>query len=140
MANVPIHSWYPNFGKDGNFEEVYGWDVVLRHIFTVLVTRPNTRQWQPEFGCRLLDMLFEVNENEASFENVIKEAFRWVPYVRLESVSCKIEPMANHNGKKASIKLKITYSGETKDVVFEIPPQLDLLNGTIYDIKVRRKG
>ena len=116
MSDKRIHSWYPTFGPDGNFEEVAGWDVVLRHIFLVLVTRPNTRQWQPEFGCKLLDMLFETNLTESSFENVIREAFNWIPECRLEDVKCQITPMSNHNGNKASISLKISYDGESKNV------------------------
>lgn len=139
MSDTRIHSWFPNFSNDGNFEEVAGWDVVLRHIFTVLVTRPNSKQWNPEFGCRLLDLLFEINVDESTLNNTIKEAFRWIPYVKLESVESSIEDMSNHTGKKAHIALKIRYDGETKNVTFDIPSQLDLLNGTIYDIKVKRR-
>ena len=83
-------------------------------------------------------MLFETNLTESSFENVIREAFRWIPECRLDDVKCQITPMSNHNGNKASISLKISYDGETKNVVFEIPPQLDLMNGSLYDIKVHR--
>ena len=138
MPAQPIRSWYPYFGPDGNFIELYGWDVVLRHIFTVLVTRPGSRQWQPEFGCNLLDMLFETNLTEKDFEDVIRGAFKWIPYVTLKNVNCKISPMSNYRGNKASINLSIGYAGETKEVSFQVPSQMDLLNGLIHEIKVTR--
>ena len=133
-----ITGWYPYFEDSGNFQELYGWDVVLRDIFTVLVTRPGTRQWQPEFGCTLLDLLFEVNVTEDTLNDVITSAFRWLPFVILNSVSCKLEPMTNFRGQKALITINISYEGETRDVVFDIPPQIDLMNGQIHQIKVRR--
>lgn len=135
-----ITSWFPDFDTDGDFTKSTGWEVVLRHIFTVLVTRPGTRQWNPEFGCKLLDMLFEVNLTEQDFKSVISDAInRWIPYVRLEECECKISPMTNHTGNKANIKLKINYNGETKNVLFDIPPQLNLMDGNIHSIKVTRK-
>lgn len=138
MAKQPITSWYPYFDASGNFVELKGWDVVLRQIFTVLVTRPGTRQWQPEFGCTLLDMLFEPVSNESQFNDIIKAAFKWLPHVTLQSVNCSIVDMSNHTGKQVKIALKVGYSGETRDVSFIIPPQLDLLNGQIHNIKVLR--
>ena len=126
------------FDKDGNFVELYGWDVVLRHIFTVLVTRPGSRQWQPEFGCKLLDLLFDNTSNESSYNDIIKDAFRWIPYVTLTKVNSKLQKMTNGSGYKLSIALTVSYAGETKHVSFIIPPQMDLLNGQIHSIKVQR--
>ena len=98
------------FDKDDNFVELYGWDVVLRHIFTVLVTRPGSRQWQPEFGCRLLDLLFDNTSNESSYNDIIKDAFRWIPYVPLTKVNSKLQKMTNGSGYKLSIALTVSYA------------------------------
>lgn len=139
MPTQPLTNWYPYFDKSGNFQECYGWENILREIFTVLVTRPGSRQWQPEFGCNLLDMLFEINLTEQDFVDVIKTAFiRWLPHVSLESCSCKISQMTNRYGLKASISMKIGYNGESKNVIFNVPPQLDLQNGMLYDVTVSR--
>lgn len=125
--------------KDGNFVELYGWDVVLRHIFTVLVTRPGSRQWQPEFGCKLLDLLFEnASDNETQYADVIRGAFRWIPYVTLRDVQAKLSKRTNGNGYNLSISLSVGYAGETRNVNFVIPPQMDLMNGQIHSIKVTR--
>lgn len=139
IPTQPIHSWYPMLDKDGNFIELYGWDVVLRHIFTVLVTRPGSRQWQPEFGCNLLDLLFEnASTNENQYADVIRGAFRWIPYVSLQKVNAKLNKRTNGTGYNLSISLTVSYDGETKNVNFVIPPQMDLMNGQIHDIKVTR--
>jgi len=125
--------------KDGNFVELYGWDVVLRHIFTVLVTRPGSRQWQQEFGCKLLDLLFEnASTNETQYADVIRGAFRWIPYVTLRDVQAKLSKRTNGNGYNLSISLSVGYAGETRNVNFVIPPQMDLMNGQIHSIKVTR--
>lgn len=139
MASKTIVSWYPDFGTDGNFVTSYGWEVVLKHIFTVLVTRKGSRQWNPEFGCRLLDMLFEINLQESDFVQCIKEAFQWIPYITLSECNCKIEDIPNHTGKRALLKLKVEYNGESKSIEFDIPSDLDIMNGSIHDIKVNRK-
>lgn len=138
MPIKPITGWYPDFDDSGNFQELYGWDVVLRQIFTVLITRPGSRQWQPEFGCRLLDLLFDTDITETTFNDCIKTAFKWLPHIKLKDVECKVSQMTNFRGQKASIKMSIAYNGETRDVSFEIPSQLDLMNGQLHQIRVRR--
>ena len=140
MPTTPITNWYPYFDSSGNFTESYGWDNILKEIFIVLVTRPGTRQWQPEFGCKLLDMLFEINLTENDFVNVIQTAFdKWLPHINLIECKCNISNLNNRNGLKADIDMTINYEGETKDVVFNIPPEMDLQNGVIHNIKVYRK-
>ena len=140
MPTTPITNWYPYFDSSGNFTESYGWDNILKEIFIVLVTRPGTRQWQPEFGCKLLDMLFEINLTENDFVNVIQTAFdKWLPHINLVECKCNISNLNNRNGLKADIDMTINYEGETKDVVFNIPPEKDLQNGLIHNIKVYRK-
>lgn len=141
MPEKPLTNWYPYFDSSGNFTESYGWDNILKEIFILLVTRPGTRQWQPEFGCKLLDMLFEINLSENDFVNVIKNAFvRWMPHVELKECKCVISELNNRYGLKADINMTIGYDGEIKDVVFNIPPKVDLQNGVIHNIKVFRKN
>lgn len=136
----PIHDWYPYFDKDMNFVELYGWDIVLRHIFTVLVTRIGTRQWQPKFGCKLLDRLFDAEASEDDIIGDIKTAFSWLPHIDLVSTTCKMEPMPDGKGRRAAIQLRVNYEGEEKDVNFIIPAYMDLLNGTIHKIQVIRNA
>ena len=92
------------------------------------------------FGCKLLDMLFEINLTENDFVNVIQTAFdKWLPHINLVECKCNISNLNNRNGLKADIDMTINYEGETKDVVFNIPPEMDLQNGVIHNIKVYRK-
>jgi len=46
--------------------------------------------------------------------------------------------MSNSKGKRAEISMRVSYNGEHKDVSIEIPPQMDILNGMIHQIRVRR--
>ena len=135
-----LTNYYPDFDASGNFKQCDSWENVLREIFTVLVTRPGTRQWNPEFGCRLLELLFEYGVQESQFVDVIKEAFvKWLPHVDLESVTCSISKMPDSVGQKATLKLKIAYAGESKTVGFDITPHMDLLNGAVHQINIIKK-
>lgn len=139
MPSQLLTGWYPYPDKSGNFQECTGWDNILREIFILLITRPGTRQWNPEFGCRLLDMLFEINLSEEDFVNVITNAFqKWLPHINLKSCECKISRQKDRYGLKADITMKIEYDGETKNVKFNVPSQMDLNNGIIHNISVTR--
>ena len=140
MPAKPLKSWYPYYDASRNFQECTGWEVILREIFTVLVTRKGSRQWNPEFGCGLQDLIFEVGVQESDFQSCVSEAIkRWVPQVTLESVSVGMTPLTTRSGYKVSLNLKISYAGESKDVAFDIPSQMDLLSGAIHQITVKRK-
>ena len=105
-----LTNYYPDFDASGNFKQCDSWENVLREIFTVLVTRPGTRQWNPEFGCRLLELLFEYGVQESQFVDVIKEAFvKWLPHVDLESVTCSISKIGNIRYKSAIIIIIIDF-------------------------------
>jgi phage baseplate assembly protein W len=135
----PIVSWVPMFDDAGNFMELTGWDVVLKHIFLVLVTPKGTRQWNVEFGSRLLSFLFEVDVTETTINEEIQEVFaRFLPHVKLISVTTTFEEIPIRGGKKAKIQLKISYDGEDKTVIIKMPEGLDLLRGSIYDVTVER--
>ena len=135
-----LTNWYPDFDASGNFRCCTSWENILREIFTVLVTRPGTRQWNPQFGCKLLDLLFEYGVQENQFVEVIREAFiKWLPHVDLDSISCTLSKMPDTIGQKASVKLKISYGGESKTIGFDIPPHMDLLNGAVHQINITKK-
>ena len=119
--------------------ECKGWDVVLKQLFTVLVTVPGTRQWNPEFGCHLTDRIFDIDINENDFSNEIQNAIsKWIPYVKINKVSVSIQKLEQRSGNSANINIDINYAGESRKVEFQIPSQLDLLQGSIYNIKAKR--
>ena len=139
MPSKVITSWFPQFGKDGDFIKCEGWDVVLKQLFTVLVTVPGTRQWNPEFGCHLTDRLFDIDINESDFSNEIRNALtKWIPYIKVNNVSVSINKMNERSGNYALINIDISYKNETKKVEFQVPYRMDLLQGSIYNIKAKR--
>ena len=138
LSSTPIHGWYPNFDSSGNFEEVSGWDVVLRELFTVLVTRPGSRQWNPDYGCKLMDVIYDTNTDKSTFESIVKDALKWVPELKMKGISIEVNDMTSRTGKSVSLSLDLEYSGEKQKVSVTIPSQLSLTRGVIYQIKVKR--
>ena len=137
--NKVITSWIPVFDDTGNFKEIYGWDVVLKHIFLTLVTPKGSRQWNPEFGSRLLSFLFESTLTEQDFNDEIQNVFnQQLPHIHLVSVTTQFTDFQNRTGKRANVSMKIRYDGEDKQVTFDLPDGLDLMSGSIYDVNVIR--
>ena len=46
--------------------------------------------------------------------------------------------MNERSGNYAQINIDISYRNETKNVEFQIPSRLNLLQGSIYNIKAKR--
>lgn len=135
-----IKSWIPIVDESGSFKEISGWDVVLKHIYTVLMTTPGSRSWQPEFGCRLNELLFEPSGTVTTenLRNEVEYAMRWVPYVSVISVNVSIVPITSRGaGVAAQINMVVKYNNETLPIGISVPSNLDKLNGTIYDVGIQ---
>jgi len=73
----PITTFLPTFDSRGNFKEETGWNVIIKSIFMCLAVRRKTRQWQPEFGSRLHEFLFEHNVAEGDIAREVEAACSW---------------------------------------------------------------
>lgn len=131
-----ITSWLPKFDASKNFISVSGWDAIIKQIYLVLVTRKNTRQWQPDFGCNLLDYLFEIGDQKENIKTEIKNSMHWVPEVEVLEVDVQEEKIPGRTGKRIYINMRIKYLEKTKKLKLLIPESIDLLRGSIYDIKI----
>jgi len=132
----PITTFLPTFDARGNFKEETGWNAIIKSIFMCLAVRRKTRQWQPEFGSRLHEFLFEHNANAGDIAREVEAACRWESRATVTGITVTIEDIKTRPGKVARISMTINYNETNKDVTFRIPSQIDLLNGKIYDICV----
>lgn len=129
-----VAGFLPKIGPDGDFLEITGKKRILSEIYTVLVTVPGTRSWQPEFGCILLNKIFALNTKGTIEElkgDIKNSLSRWVPDIDIESVDIKdTENEANQLAVYISIKYK--FEGVEYDEVLNVPKSIEFLNKGFY--------
>ena len=81
-------------------------------LLTNLGERPN----QPEFGSRLLEVVFEFKD-DALIEEVINEAVdKWLPYITINSITTNTE-QANPNRLNVSIDFSVATAPDATEQI-----------------------
>ena len=88
-----------------------------RHnLKNLLLTNLGERPHQPEFGSRLLEVVFEFKD-DALIEQVINEAVdKWLPYVTINSVTSVVDS-TNPNRLNVSIDFSVSTEPDAKDQI-----------------------
>ena len=82
----------------------------------LLLTNLGERPHQPEFGSRLLEVVFEFKD-DALIEQVINEAVdKWLPYVTINSVTSVVDS-TNPNRLNVSIDFSVSTEPDAKDQI-----------------------
>jgi len=78
------------------------------NLKNLLLTSPGERPMNTEFGCRLLEVCFEQQDNELPdrVDKIVREAVeQWLPYISIDTVD-----VLTHDGDKGKIFVKVTFS------------------------------
>ena len=88
-----------------------------RHnLKNLLLTNLGERAHQPEFGSRLLEVVFEFKD-DALIEQVINEAVdKWLPYITINAVTPLVDS-ANPNRLNVSVDFSVTTSPDATDQI-----------------------
>ena len=88
-----------------------------RHnLKNLLLTNLGERPHQPEFGSRLLEVVFEFKD-DALIEQVINEAVdKWLPYITINSVTSVVDS-ANVNRLNVSIDFSVSTTPDAKNEI-----------------------
>ena len=88
-----------------------------RHnLKNLLLTNLGERAHQPEFGSRLLEVVFEFKD-DALIEQVINEAVdKWLPYITINSVTSVVDS-ANVNRLNVSIDFSVSTTPDAKNQI-----------------------
>jgi phage baseplate assembly protein W len=104
----------------GGIATVGGVDEIEQAMFLILVTTPGERPMRPEFGCPLVDFLFDPIDSTTcgSIERTVGESLRrWEPRVDVQAVDVVIDPDAD--GRVfIDIKYVIRDTYDTRSLVF----------------------
>ena len=88
-----------------------------RHnLKNLLLTNLGERPHQPEFGSRLLEVVFEFKD-DALIEQVINEAVdKWLPYITIEEVNKTVD-FINPNRFNVELKFSVSTAPNAKDQI-----------------------
>ena len=88
-----------------------------RHnLKNLLLTNLGERPHQPEFGSRLLEVVFEFKD-DALIEQVINEAVdKWLPYITIEEVNTTVDGI-NPNMMNVDLKFSVSTAPNAKDQI-----------------------
>ena len=89
------------------------------NLRNLLLTNLGERPMQPEFGSRLLSVVFEFKD-DALIEEVINEAVeKWLPYITINEVITSVDA-TNQNRLNVSIDFSVATSpGATDQIVLD---------------------
>ena len=103
----------PEKGKDGDFKLYEGLEVIMQSIYVILNTPKGSRVWQPEFGCGVMEYIWDLADDKtvAKMRSEIESALiRWEPRINVSSVSVELNPY-----KQGTIDISIDFSFAGKD-------------------------
>ena len=88
-----------------------------RHnLKNLLLTNIGERPHQPEFGSKLLSVVFEFKD-DALIEQVINEAVdKWLPYITIEEVNTTVDGI-NPNRLNVELKFSVSTAPNAKDQI-----------------------
>ena len=88
-----------------------------RHnLKNLLLTNLGERPHQPEFGSRLLEVVFEFKD-DALIEEVINEAVdRWLPYININTITTTVDG-TNPNRLNVSVDFSVSTTPDATDQI-----------------------
>ncbi len=122
QGNIAIGISLPFNGPAGCFNSTYSTkDQVKSNLINLILTSPGERIMNPEFGCRLREVLFENitdNINELIINNINTSIFTYIP--EIESTDITIDTSKRDNNLiTIIIRYKLILSQETDQVTLQ---------------------
>ena len=86
------------------------------NLKSLLLTNIGERPHQPEFGSRLLEVVFEFKD-DALIEEVINEAVdRWLPYININTITTTVDG-TNPNRLNVSVDFSVSTTPDATDQI-----------------------
>jgi phage baseplate assembly protein W len=121
QGNIAIGVSLPFNGPAGPFNSTYSTkDQIKSNLINLILTSPGERIMNPEFGCRLREVLFEgINNNidDLIRNNINNSIFTYIP--EIESTDITINRSPDENLVTVIIKYKLTLSQETDQITLQ---------------------
>jgi phage baseplate assembly protein W len=139
MENYKLVGCIPEMSSEGDFYVSKNIEVILQSIFVILVTPPGSRVWQPDFGCKLLNMIFSLETDEILEEakQEVKTALeKWEPRIKIRNVETEFQ--GDRYSRGLLVTIKFTYNDRNYEYEFPVVEDQDMLSQTLYSLKVKK--
>lgn len=118
MAKGKVGIRYPfKIGASGDVELSAGTAHRRDMLIQILVTTPGERRANPEFGSRIMELVFENNDELLETLGriyVIEAIERWLPSIEIQDVSITTDPEVAEDGEVVfTIQYRDTETGST---------------------------
>jgi len=121
QKNIAIGISLPYNGAAGPFNSTYSTkNQIKSNLINLLLTAPGERIMNPEFGCRLREVLFEGiddNINELITNNINTSIFSYIP--EIEDTDIRIETSPDENLVTVTVRYRLTLSQETDQITLQ---------------------
>lgn len=133
----------PEIAPNGDFYLSEDIEVIIQSIFVIINTKLESRVWQPEFGCRLQEYIWDLLD-ETTLENMKTDLMnalkRWEP--RISVTSLIVEPLTSLQDQTTpTVKIDIKFVFDRQDYshTFEIGPNTSMMDLNIYQLKFNKR-
>ena len=121
----------PEKGKDGDFKTYSNLEVIMQSIYVILNTPKGSRVWQPEFGCGVMQYIWDLADDKtidkmrAEIESALS---RWEPRIDINSITVTLSP---YKQGVVDVSIDFSYSGKdyTKNISMDTTHNPEL---TVY--------
>ena len=109
---MALYGCLPEKGSNGDFKTYEGLEVIMQSIYVILNTPKGGRIWQPEFGCRVMEYIWDLADSKTieKIRSEIESALaRWEPRINVKSVIVDLSP---YKHGVVDVTIDFTYSGK----------------------------
>jgi len=132
----------PEISSTGDFYQSEDVEVIIQSLYVILMTPLESRPWQPEFGCKLREYLWDLNDDQTldNIKNDVQSAIRrWENRIIANEVV--VERVDQSAGTPAvTVRVDFTFNRKDYSHTFQLGADTDLLNLSIYQLKIDRSN
>lgn len=137
MDTYKLVGCLPELSIQGDFYTSKNIEVILQSVYVILTTPPGSRVWQPDFGCRLLHMLFAPETDdilEEAKQEVKTSLEKWEPRIKIQNIETQF--YGDRYNRGLLVKISFIYNDRNYEYEFPVVENQDMLNQTLFSLKV----
>ncbi len=127
----------PEISSTGDFYCSKDIEVILQSIFIILNTKPESRVWQPKFGCRLKEYIWDLMDEKtlSNMTSDLESALSiWEP--RINVTKLEVKPIQTVGVPQVDIEISFTFDRKDYTHVFNMTANKNMMDMSVYDLKV----
>lgn len=128
----------PEISSTGDFYCAKDVEVILQSIFVIFNTKLESRVWQPQFGCRLKEYIWDILD-DTTLENIKNDLENsltmWEPRIYVKDLSVTKKDTLD-NTPTIDITISFTFDRRDYTHVFEMSAKKDIMDMSVYDLKI----